>query len=100
MDECFHFSFQGIIAIPIAKAPDFKNEWESARLKLAYRNRIFRGSDPDSIRIYYEPTGLFLLYKGDEYRLDGTWSFGGADSTAAQARREKPRPAAAGPGAS
>jgi hypothetical protein len=99
-DECFHFSFQGIIAMPIANAPEFKNERECARLKLAYRNRIFRGPDPDSVRIYYEPTGLFLLYKGDEYRLDGTWSFGGTDNTAPQAQREKPRPTAPTPGAS
>jgi hypothetical protein len=94
-DDCFHFSFQGFIAIPIGYAPDFKTERDCARLRLDYRNRIFGGQNNSSPRIYYEPAGLFVLYKGREYRLEGAWTFGPGESSPAQAQQHQtPSPGA------
>ena len=73
-----NFSFTGNIRIPLSMAPEFKQNLSEGRLKLAYRNRIFKqGKEEAKIKILYEYTRISVLYKGGEYVLEGKCTFPG-----------------------
>lgn len=69
-----NFAFSGILRIPLCRAPDFKQSIEKSRLKLSYRNRIFKQGNPKT-KILYEYTTLSVLFKGCEYVLEGKCRF-------------------------
>ncbi len=73
-----NFIFSGVLQMPLATAPLFKQEIDKAVLKLAYRNTIFK-QDVQQIRpkILYGYVKMSLLFKGGEYTLEGKCSFPG-----------------------
>ena len=73
------FSFSGTMQVPLSMAPEFKQNLVEGRLKLTYRNRIFKEAlEEGKIKILYEYTKLSILYKGGEYTLDGKCTFPGS----------------------
>jgi hypothetical protein len=77
-DGGHNFAFTGVVEIPLAIARDFKENLPLGRLKLSYRNRIFKqGEQGTTTRILYEYTRLSVLFRGSEYTLEGKCSFPG-----------------------
>ncbi len=77
VNEAGHnFVFTGVVEIPLAVARGFKENLHLGRLKLTYRNRIFKqGELGTETRILYEYTRLSILFRGSEYTLEGKCSF-------------------------
>lgn len=73
-----NFTFSGVIQIPLSMGPEFKQNLSEGRLKLTYRNRIFKPEQTAAkTKILYEYTKISVLYKGGEYVLEGKCTFPG-----------------------
>lgn len=72
------FTFSGVIQIPLSMAPEFKQNLSEGRLKLTYRNRIFKQEqEAAKTKILYEYSKISVLYKGGELVLEGKCTFPG-----------------------
>jgi hypothetical protein len=82
------FTFTGTLQVPLSQAAEFKENLNTGRLKLTYKNRIFSADAPQSAsKILYEYVKLSILFRGGEYMLEGTCSFPGR---ARQSRESAP----------
>lgn len=70
-EDSHNFNLTGTLSIPFSKAEQFKNDVKNSLVKINYKCRILTdGLESDNFLVY-EYTGLSVLYKGSEYRVDG-----------------------------
>lgn len=73
-DQGHTFQFNGTVRVPIYYAPMFKQSFDSARLRITYRNRIFKQENA-AAKILYEYIQLAIILKGKEYIMEGNCRF-------------------------
>lgn len=70
-----NFFINGKISVPFSEAERFKNENDKTLIKVMYRSIITLNNSNLENFLSYEYTGISILFKGSEYKVEGEIEF-------------------------